>query len=143
MKTINFILVLLLLISSCEYEHRNATPKRRVKRNSEEQSEVQKTPEAVLKEKLNDTEKSNLDFLKDALGDTEKFNQLLNLDEEKIKAALEHIKTQLESCKENAENSKATFKEVVKGYFSKMDDNTLNGFKDGATSGCVEGGTGG
>ncbi|WP_434757239.1 hypothetical protein bpuCAU1_001780 (plasmid) [Borrelia puertoricensis] len=57
MNKINFILVLLLLISSCEYEHGNATPKSRVKRNLEEQEEVQKTPENALREKLNDTQK--------------------------------------------------------------------------------------
>ncbi|AHH13268.1 Mlp lipoprotein family protein (plasmid) [Borrelia hermsii YBT] len=137
MNKINFILILLLLISSCEYEHGNATPRSRVKRNLEEQSEAQKTPEDLLREKLNDTEKSNLDFLKEALGDKEKFNQLLSLDEKKIKAALEHIKTQLENCKDNAEQQKGTFKQVVQGYFSKIDDDTLKGFKDGATSGCV------
>ncbi|WP_347343300.1 Mlp family lipoprotein [Borrelia puertoricensis] len=78
MNKINFILILLLLISSCEYEHGNATPKSRVKRNFEEQSEIQKTPEeASLREKLNETQKKNLDFLKEALGNDSIFNKIL------------------------------------------------------------------
>ncbi|UPA11049.1 Mlp family lipoprotein (plasmid) [Borrelia parkeri] len=138
MNKINFILVLALLISSCEYEHRNATPKSRVKRNLEEQEEVQKTPEEVLREKLNETQKTNLDFLKQALGNDDLFNKFLNHDESKIKEALEHINTELEKCNGN-DGGKSTFKTVVQGYFSKMDESTLNGFKEGATSTCQVG----
>ncbi|UPA18567.1 Mlp family lipoprotein [Borrelia puertoricensis] len=139
MNKINFILILLLLISSCEYEHGNATPKSRVKRNFEEQEEVQKTPEDALREKLNETQKTNLDFLKQALGNDDLFNKFLNHDESKIKEALEHIKTELEKCNGNDEG-KSTFKTVVQGYFSKMDESTLNGFKTQATSTCGAGG---
>ncbi|WP_434757396.1 Mlp family lipoprotein (plasmid) [Borrelia puertoricensis] len=142
MNKINFILILLLLISSCEYEHGNATPKSRSKRdlsNEREQVEVQKTPEDALREKLNDSQKQGLEFLKDALGSESKFNQFLSFDDAKIKAALDHIKTQLESCKDNAANGKDTFKQVVQGYFSKMDESTLNGFKENATSTCQAG----
>ncbi|ASJ27751.1 Mlp family lipoprotein [Borrelia turicatae] len=141
MNKINFILVLLLLISSCEYEHGNATPKSRVKRNLEEQSEVQKTPEEALREKLNDTEKTNLDFLKEALGNESKFSQFLSFDEEKIKAALKHINDELAKCNGNNEG-KNGFKAVVQGYFSKIDNDTLNGFKENATSTCQAGGSG-
>ncbi|UPA11667.1 Mlp family lipoprotein (plasmid) [Borrelia parkeri] len=118
MNKINFILVLALLISSCEYEHGNATPKSRVKRNLEEQEEVQKTPEEVLREKLNDTQKQGLEFLKDTLGDDNKLNEILKQDESKVKAALEHINTELEKCKgDNASQQKETFKTLVKEYF--------------------------
>ncbi|WP_084538415.1 Mlp family lipoprotein [Borrelia persica] len=54
---------------------------------------------------------------------------------------MEHINTQLESCKNN-NDGKNTFKTVVEGYFSTMDDNTLSGFKSQATSTCG-GGAGG
>ncbi|UPA18447.1 Mlp family lipoprotein (plasmid) [Borrelia puertoricensis] len=142
MNKINFILILLLLMSSCEWfdSYKDIKSRGRSKRevNSEQTEKVQKTPEEALKEKLNDNQKSNLDFLKEALGDKEKFNQLLTLDEEKIKAALEHIHTELEKCNGNDEG-KSTFKQVVKGYFSKMDESTLNDFKNQATSTCQVG----
>lgn len=63
------------------------------------------------------------------------FNKFLGYDEDKIKSALEHIKTQLDSCngKENAENLKTTFKEIVKGSikggignFTTETDSTCN-----------------
>ncbi|WP_434757285.1 Mlp family lipoprotein (plasmid) [Borrelia puertoricensis] len=137
MNKINFILVLLLLISSCEYEYGNAKPKSRVKREvKEEQSEEQKTPEEVLIEKLNDTEKSNLDFLKEALGNESDFNKFLNHDESKIKSVLEHIHTELEKCKgNNANEQKNTFKTVLKGSF-QSNSNNLETFKNQASSTC-------
>ncbi|UPA19338.1 Mlp family lipoprotein [Borrelia puertoricensis] len=137
MNKINFILVLLLLISSCEYEYGNATPKSRSKRDlSNEREQVEKTPEDLLKERLNDTEKSNLDFLKEALGDKEKFNQLLNLDEEKIKSALKHINDELAKCNgENSKNEKTTFKTLIKEYF-KSNSNDLDNFKEQTSSTC-------
>ncbi|ANF34568.1 hypothetical protein A7978_05545 (plasmid) [Borrelia turicatae] len=127
MNKINFILVLLLLISSCEYEHGNATPKSRVKRNFEEQIDIQKTPEEVLKEKLNDTQKANLDFLKDALGDDNKLNEILKQDESKVKDVLEHINTELAKCTgDNASQQKETFKTLVKEYFKGNNNNLDN-----------------
>ncbi|UPA15359.1 Mlp family lipoprotein [Borrelia turicatae] len=144
MRKINFILIILLIINSCgKHDFTNSTqePKSKGKRNLEEQSAVQKTPEEVLKEKLNDTEKSNLDFLKQALGSESKFSQFLSFDESKIKEALEHINTELEKCNGN-DDGKSTFKQVVQGYFNTMDDNTLNGFKNGATSTCQASGSG-
>ncbi|ASJ27613.1 Mlp family lipoprotein [Borrelia turicatae] len=140
MNKINFILVLALLISSCEYEHGNAKPKSRVKRNLEEQEEVQKTPEDLLREKLNDTEKSNLDFLKEALGSESDFNKFLNHDESKIKSVLEHIHTELEKCKgDNASQQKNTFKTVLQGSF-QSNSNNLETFKEQASSTCGSGG---
>ncbi|WP_330730464.1 Mlp family lipoprotein [Borrelia turicatae] len=127
MNKINFILILLLLINSCEYEHGNATPKSRVKRNFEEQEEVQKTPEEVLKEKLNDNQKQGLNFLKDALGNDSIFNKILSHDESKIKEALDHINTELAKCTGNdASQQKETFKQVVKAYFEGNNDNLYN-----------------
>ncbi|WP_434757533.1 Mlp family lipoprotein (plasmid) [Borrelia puertoricensis] len=140
MNKINFILILLLLISSCEYEHGNATPKSRVKRNFEEQSEVQKTPEELLKEKLNDTEKTNLQFLKEALGSEADFNKFLSHDESKIRSVLEHINTELEKCNGN-DGGKSTFKQVLQGSFKSNSDN-LDKFKDEAASTCNEAGAG-
>ncbi|WP_434757219.1 Mlp family lipoprotein (plasmid) [Borrelia puertoricensis] len=140
MNKINFILVLALLISSCEYEHENATPKSRVKRNLEEQLEVQKTPEEALKERLNDTQKTNLQFLKEALGSEADFNKFLSHDESKIRSVLEHIKSELEKCTGNdADEKKNTFKQVLQGSFQSNSDN-LDTFKAQATSTCNNGG---
>ncbi|BDU63464.1 lipoprotein (plasmid) [Candidatus Borrelia fainii] len=134
MNKINFILVFLLLISSCEYEYRTIIPQGT--KNTEEQAKVQKTPEEVLKKKLNDSQKKDLDFLKDALGNDALFNKFLSLDESKIKSALEHIHTELEKCNGN-NDGKNTFKQVVQGYFNTMDDNKLDQFKTNATSACA------
>ncbi|AOW96177.1 Mlp family lipoprotein [Borrelia miyamotoi] len=141
MKIINFVLILSLLISSCgQYENANNVSKRRSKRDIKQQiDEVKKTPEEALKEKLSEEEKVNLEFLKEALGDESKFGQFLIFDESKIKSALEHIKEQLKSCNGDAEGGKETFKTVVQGYFSKMDESTLDGFKEQATSTCQAG----
>ncbi|UVY98943.1 Mlp family protein (plasmid) [Borrelia hermsii] len=140
MNKINFILVLLLLISSCEYENRNITPKSRVKRNLEEQAEVQKTPEEALREKLNDTEKENLNFLKQSLGDEGNFNKFLNHDESKIKSVLKHINDELAKCTgDNASQQKETFKQVLKGSF-ESNSNDLETFKNQASSACNAGG---
>ncbi|WP_346313312.1 Mlp family lipoprotein [Borrelia miyamotoi] len=140
MKIINFVLILSLLISSCgQYENANNVSKRRSKRDIKQQiDEVKKTPEEALKEKLSEEEKVNLEFLKEALGDESKFGQFLIFDESKIKSALEHIKEQLKSCNGN-DDGKKTFKTVVQGYFSKMDESTLDGFKEQATSTCQAG----
>ncbi|WP_330730535.1 Mlp family lipoprotein [Borrelia turicatae] len=96
-----------------------------------------KTPEDLLIEKLNDTEKSNLDFLKQALRNESKFNQFLSFDEVKIKAALEHIKTQLESCNDD---QKKTFQALINVYFTTIDDNKLDQFNTEVASLCEAGG---
>ncbi|AHH05862.1 Mlp family lipoprotein (plasmid) [Borrelia miyamotoi] len=117
MKRINFILILLLLIGSCgQYENANNVSKRRAKRDLKQQiKEVKKTPEEALKEKLSEDEKINLEFLKEALGDESKLNQLLSLDESKVKETLKHINDELAKCTgNNASEQKETFKQVVK-----------------------------
>ncbi|UPA18711.1 Mlp family lipoprotein [Borrelia puertoricensis] len=128
MNKINFILILLLLISSCEYEHGNATPKSRSKRDlSNEREQVEKTPEDALREKLNDSQKQGLEFLKDALSDDNKLNEILKQDERKVKDVLEHIKSELEKCTgDNANDQKNTFKTLVKEYFKGNNDNLDN-----------------
>ncbi|MCD2401828.1 Mlp family lipoprotein, partial [Borreliella bissettiae] len=63
------------------------------------------------------------------------FDKFLGYDEDKIKSALEHIKTELDKCngKENADSSKNTFKEVVKGALGGGIDN----FANQASSACA------
>ncbi|UPA11499.1 Mlp family lipoprotein (plasmid) [Borrelia parkeri] len=98
---------------------------------------IPKTPEKKLREKLNNTEKTNLDFLKQALNDNDKFNRFILSNESKIKSALEHIKTQTENCNgNNAEDQKRTFKELIKAYFGQMNDSELDQFKTNVLSSC-------
>ncbi|ABF82179.1 Mlp family lipoprotein [Borrelia hermsii] len=141
MNKINFILILLLLISSCnQNNNKDKEIKSKNKRDLEATQEVQKTPEEMLKEKLNDTEKTNLDFLKEALGNESDFNKLLSHDEYKIKSVLEHIKSELEKCTgDNANEQKNTFKTVLQGSFKGNSDN-LETFKNQASSTCGAGG---
>ncbi|ATQ20445.2 Mlp family lipoprotein [Borrelia miyamotoi] len=110
MRRINVVLILSLLISSCgqnELTNSSKETKSRSKRElSEEQVIVKKTSEEILREKLNEEEKTNLDFLKEALGDNDKFNQFVLLNENKVKDALEHIKTQVEQCNGNEDGKK-------------------------------------
>ncbi|QBK63775.1 Mlp family lipoprotein (plasmid) [Borrelia miyamotoi] len=110
--------------SCCQNEFNNngeETKSRRKRDLSEKQVVLKKTPEEELREKLSEDEKINLEFLKEALGDDGKFDQFLSLDEGKVKSTLAHIKTQLESCKNN-NNGKNGFKAVVQGYFKTMDE---------------------
>ncbi|AHH03933.1 Mlp lipoprotein family protein (plasmid) [Borrelia nietonii YOR] len=137
-------IILLILFSALFLYCRNGDETTQRKANhetinglTENTGTTQKTPEETLRDKLNATEKSNLDFLKDALNDKEKFNQLLNLDEGKIKAALEHIKNQLANCNDE---QKKTFKQVLQGYFDTMSDNKLDEIQANAISGCQAGG---
>ncbi|AHH14690.1 Lipoprotein (plasmid) [Borrelia hermsii MTW] len=72
MSKINFVLVLLLLISSCGQDtNKDKGIKSRSKRDDlrEQAQEVQKTPEEALRDKLSDNQKQGLNFLKGALGD--------------------------------------------------------------------------
>ncbi|WP_048650796.1 Mlp family lipoprotein [Borreliella afzelii] len=105
--------------------------KRRDLEQKESQEEKPKSPEELLREKLNDDQKKQLDWLKDAL-ENEKFDKFLGYDESKIKSALEHIKTQLEKCNGN-DGGKNTFKETVKGFFSGGD---IDKFATDAVSTC-------
>ncbi|WP_215538260.1 Mlp family lipoprotein, partial [Borreliella bavariensis] len=94
--------------------------------------EKPKSKEELLREKLDDDQKKQLDWLKDTL-ENEKFDKFLGYDESKIKEALNHIKSELASCTGNdAEQQKTTFKEVVKGALEDGIDN----FTNSASSTC-------
>ncbi|ABF82191.1 Mlp family lipoprotein [Borrelia hermsii] len=136
MSKINFILVLLLLISSCNQDNnKDKKIKSRNKRDLETTQKVQKTPEEALREKLTEKQKKGLDFLKDALGDDNKLNEILRQDESKVKGSLEHINTEAKKCNGNDEG-KSTFKTLVKAYFEGEIENKLDGLQDGAKSTC-------
>ncbi len=80
----------------------------------------------MLKEKLNDDQKTQLKWLKEALGDDGEFNKFLGNNEDKIRTALDHIKSELDSCTgDNVDQKKSTFKETVKGFFSGGDINNI------------------
>lgn len=122
MKIINILFCLFLLIlNSCTANDTHVQqPKNRGKRDLSQQEASQETPkskEEILKEKLSDDQKTNLDWLKTALTDAGEFDKFLENDEGKIKSALDHIKKELDKCngKENANDQKNTFKQVVKG----------------------------
>ncbi|WP_434757319.1 Mlp family lipoprotein (plasmid) [Borrelia puertoricensis] len=140
MKKVNFILFALLLINSCDWFDfdKDVKSRGRSKRevNSEQTEEVQKTTEELLKKKLSDTQKQGLNFLKNALDDNVTLNQILSLDENKVKAALDHIQSELDKCNgENSKNEKTTFKTLIKEYF-KSNSNDLDNFKEQTSSTC-------
>ncbi|SCW44283.1 Mlp lipoprotein family protein [Borreliella japonica] len=98
------------------------------------QQEIPKSRENLLKEKLTDDQKIHLDWLKTALTGEGEFDRFLQHDENKIKDALNHIKSELESCTgDQADQGKNTFKETVKGFFSGGD---INDFTNQATINC-------
>uniref|UniRef100_UPI001AEE0DD8 Mlp family lipoprotein n=1 Tax=Borreliella garinii TaxID=29519 RepID=UPI001AEE0DD8 len=78
--------------------------------------------------------KKQLDWLKEAL-ENEKFNKFLENDEDKIKSALDHIKSELDKCtgKDQADEQKNTFKTTVKEFFNSGD---INNFKSQTASTC-------
>ncbi|WP_418909513.1 Mlp family lipoprotein (plasmid) [Borreliella sinica] len=135
MKIINILFCLFLLVLSGCNSNDNDTLKNNAKQSqsrkkrdlSQEkvQQEKPKSKEKLLKEKLSNDQKTQLDWLKTALTDDGEFDKFLGYDESKITAALDHIKKQLDSCngKENAENLKTTFKEIVKGSLKSGIDN--------------------
>ncbi|WP_330730561.1 Mlp family lipoprotein [Borrelia turicatae] len=137
MKKIIILIVLFLIINCEQYNSNNGQEsKNRSKRdlsNKTEQLETQKTPEEVLKEKLNDSQKKGLDFLKQALDNESDFNKILSADESKIRSALDHIQSELEKCNGNEEGKK-TFKQVVKGALNGGEN--LDNFKTQANSTC-------
>uniref|UniRef100_UPI001F289905 Mlp family lipoprotein n=1 Tax=Borreliella bavariensis TaxID=664662 RepID=UPI001F289905 len=107
--------------------------KKRDLEQKESQQEKPKSKEELLREKLDDDQKKQLDWLKDTL-ENEKFDKFLGYDENKIKDALNHIKSELESCTgDQADQGKNTFKETVKGFFSGGD---INDFTNQATINC-------
>lgn len=120
MKIINILFcVFFILLNSCNSDNNDAFNKnnnrevKSIKKRDLSETEKPKSPEELLKKKLNDDQKKQLDWLKEAL-ENEKFDKFLENDEDKIKSALDHIKTQLDKCNGNDEG-KNTFKEIVKG----------------------------
>ncbi|WP_418905487.1 Mlp family lipoprotein (plasmid) [Borreliella turdi] len=81
------------------------------------QQEIPKSREDLLKEKLTDDQKIHLDWLKTALTGEGEFDRFLQHDENKIKIALAHIKTELDKCKgkQTVAQQEATFKGIVQG----------------------------
>lgn len=97
------------------------------------QQEKPKSPKELLIEKLNDDQKTHLDWLETALTKDGEFDTFLQHDEDKIKKALEHIKTQLDKCTGNNEGKK-TFKQVVQGALNNGTD--IDNFENNAASTC-------
>ncbi|MBB6032056.1 hypothetical protein HNR35_001059, partial [Borreliella spielmanii] len=128
----------LIMLNGCNADDTNTqqTTKIRKKRDlskEELKEEKPKSKEELLREKLSDDQKTQLDWLKDALGDAGEFDKFLGYDEDKIKEALDHIKSELDKCTGgNANDQKNTFKQVVKGALSGGIDN----FKTSADSTC-------
>ncbi|MCD2385102.1 Mlp family lipoprotein [Borreliella burgdorferi] len=122
MKIINILFCLfLLMLNSCNSNDTNTKQtKSRSKRDlipKEVTQEKPKSKEELLREKLSDDQKTHLDWLKEALKSDREFDKFLEYDESKIKSALDHIKSELDKCngKDNANDQKNTFKQVVKG----------------------------
>uniref|UniRef100_UPI0004653432 Mlp family lipoprotein n=1 Tax=Borrelia persica TaxID=44448 RepID=UPI0004653432 len=126
----------LLSLCSCKEITKPTKPSEDLsKKNKETIMVPPKTPEEILRETLNNEEQANLNFFKEALNNEEKFNKFLLCDQSNIKEALEHIKTQLESCKNNNDGKK-TFKDLVTAYFDTIDNNKLADFKKSVISNC-------
>ncbi|WP_210371911.1 Mlp family lipoprotein [Borreliella garinii] len=122
MKIINILFcVFFILLNSCNSDNNDAFNKnnnqevKSIKKRDLSETEKAKSPEELLREKLSEDGKKQLDWLKEAL-ENEKFNKFLENDEDKIKSALDHIKSELDKCNGNDEG-KNTFKEIVKGAF--------------------------
>ncbi len=139
MKIINILFCLFfILLNSCNSDNNDAFNKnnnqevKSIKKRDLSETEKAKSPEELLREKLDNDQKKQLDWLKTALTDEGEFIKFLGNDESKIKSALEHIKTQLDKCNENDEG-KNTFKEIVKGFFS---GGSIDNFAQQASSTC-------
>ncbi|ACL33997.1 Mlp family lipoprotein [Borreliella burgdorferi] len=123
MKIINILFCLFLLIlNSCaandtQTQQTKSRGKRDLTQKEEVQQEKPKSKEELLRKKLSDDQKTHLDWLKEALKSDREFDKFLEYDESKIKSALDHIKSELDKCngKDNANDQKNTFKQVVKG----------------------------
>ncbi|WP_210371615.1 Mlp family lipoprotein [Borreliella garinii] len=122
MKVVNILFcVFFILLNSCNSDNNDAFNKnnnrevKSIKKRDLSETEKAKSPEELLREKLSEDGKKQLDWLKEAL-ENEKFNKFLENDEDKIKSALDHIKSELDKCNGNDEG-KNTFKEIVKGAF--------------------------
>ncbi|WP_210372300.1 Mlp family lipoprotein [Borreliella garinii] len=147
MKIINILFCLFLIVLNGCNSNDNETLKKnaakqsksRQKRDLEQKEEIPqekpKSPEELLREKLNDDQKKQLDWLKTALTNAGEFDTFLQYDVSKIKTALDHIKTELDKCrgKQGAAQRENTFKQVVQGALSGGD---IDRFPEQASSLC-------
>ncbi|WP_210372820.1 Mlp family lipoprotein [Borreliella garinii] len=147
MKIINILFCLFLIVLNGCNSNDNETLKKnaakqsksRQKRDLEQKEEIPqekpKSPEELLREKLNDDQKKQLDWLKTALTNAGEFDTFLQYDVSKIKTALDHIKTELDKCrgKQGAAQRENTFKQVVQGALSGGD---IDRFSEQASSLC-------
>ncbi|WP_187981677.1 MULTISPECIES: Mlp family lipoprotein [Borreliella] len=141
MKIINILFCLFFIILNGCNSNDNDTVKNNAKQSQsrkkrdveqkESQEEKPKSKEELLRKKLDDAQKTHLDWLKIALTDDGEFNKFLGYDKNKIKSALDHIKSELDKCNGN-DDGKNTFKQVVKGALKGGIDN----FTDHATTTC-------
>ncbi|WP_420025514.1 Mlp family lipoprotein (plasmid) [Borreliella yangtzensis] len=147
MKITNILFCLFLLMLNGCNSNDNDTLKNNAKQSQsrkkrdlsqeKSQEEKPKSKEELLRKKLTDNQKKQLDWLKDALGNDGEFDKFLGYDEDKIKEALDHIKTQLDSCTGNqADQQKTTFKTTVKEFLKGSD---INNFKEQTDSTCGNG----
>ncbi len=145
MKIINILFCLfLLMLNGCNSNDNDTLKnnaqqtKSRRKRDLTQKEVTQEKPkskEELLREKLNDDQKTQLDWLKTALTDAGEFDKFLENNEDKIKSALDHIKSELDKCTgDNADNNKNTFKQTVQGAlegdidkFTEQSDSTCGG----------------
>ncbi|WP_210369882.1 Mlp family lipoprotein [Borreliella garinii] len=141
MKIINILFcVFFILLNSCNSDNNDTFNKnnnreiKSIKKRDLSETEKAKSREELLREKLSEDEKKQLDWLKEAL-ENEKFNKFLENDEDKIKSALDHIKSELDKCteKDQADEQKNTFKTIVKEFFNSGD---INNFKSQTASTC-------
>ncbi|PRR34533.1 hypothetical protein CV687_06380 [Borreliella burgdorferi] len=145
MKIINILFCLfLLMLNGCNSNDTNTSQtksrqKRDLTQKEEAQQEKPKSKEELLREKLSDDQKTHLDWLKPALTGAGEFDKFLENDDDKIKSALDHIKTQLDSCNgDQAEQQKTTFKTVVTEFFK---NGNIDNFANNAVSNCNNGGS--
>ncbi|OJH14263.1 hypothetical protein ER70_09795 (plasmid) [Borreliella bissettiae] len=136
MKIINILFCLfLLMLNGCNSNDNDTLKnnaqqtKSRGKRDLTKKEATQEKPkskEELLREKLSDDQKTQLDWLKEALGNDGEFDKFLGYDKDKIKLALDHIKSELDSCTgDKANEQKTTFKTLVKeGIKSGIDNFT-------------------
>ncbi|WP_420025006.1 Mlp family lipoprotein [Borreliella valaisiana] len=147
MKIINILFCLFLIMLNGCNSNDNDTLKNNAKQaksrktrdleQEKSQEEKPKSKEELLREKLTDDQKTQLDWLKDALGNDGEFDKFLGYDEDKIKEALDHIKSELDSCTGNqADQQKITFKTTVKEFLKGSD---INNFKEQTDSTCGNG----
>ncbi|WP_420025100.1 Mlp family lipoprotein (plasmid) [Borreliella yangtzensis] len=142
MKIINILFCLFLLMLNGCNSNDNDTLKNNAKQSQsrkkrdlsqeKSQEEKPKSKEELLRENLSDDQKKQLDWLKTALTKDREFDKFLEYDTDKIKSALDHIKTELDKCNGN-EEGKNTFKTIVGGFFSGGE---IDNLKTQAVSTC-------